>query len=228
VRFINKSLSELSSVMQALGQKSAHVPYRNCKLTSVLADSLGRLHTRELSRSQGRGRGMRRVPRIGSPVPLKKHAGTSAPLPTPASPHQPSARRLLLALPRSSARLISSTTSGNEAKTLMFVNISPAEVDASETVSALRFGVRARTVELGQATRHVRTVCDRPLSALLRLLGAHSLRRPSRIEYPPRPTAIRLRWVSSARTAGAPRGRIRSTSFPSQYETHRLCARPLL
>jgi hypothetical protein len=37
---INKSLSALGDVIQSLQSKSAHVPYRNSKLTQVPADSL--------------------------------------------------------------------------------------------------------------------------------------------------------------------------------------------
>ena len=37
----------------------------------------------------------------------------------------------------------------------MFVNVSPLEENMAETVSALEFGMNARQVELGKATKHV-------------------------------------------------------------------------
>merc|ERR1712166_114924 len=38
---INKSLSNLANVVQAIQSKSQHIPYRNSKLTYFLQDALG-------------------------------------------------------------------------------------------------------------------------------------------------------------------------------------------
>ncbi|KAG6590477.1 Kinesin-like protein KIN-14I, partial [Cucurbita argyrosperma subsp. sororia] len=77
---INKSLSALGDVIASLAQKTAHVPYRNSKLTQLLQDSLG-----------------------------------------------------------------------GQAKTLMFIHISPEPEALGETLSTLKFAERVATVELGAA-----------------------------------------------------------------------------
>ncbi|KAK8626344.1 hypothetical protein V6N13_133994 [Hibiscus sabdariffa] len=83
---INKSLSALGDVISALAQKSAHIPYRNSKLTQVLQDSLG-----------------------------------------------------------------------GQAKTLMFVHISPEVNSIGETVSTLKFAERVASIELGAARSNKET-----------------------------------------------------------------------
>eukprot|EP00047_Mylnosiga_fluctuans_P024213 m.155935 g.155935 ORF g.155935 m.155935 type:complete len:166 (+) comp9799_c0_seq4:2675-3172(+) len=76
---INKSLTSLGQVFSALKANQTHIPYRNCKLTHLLQDSLG-----------------------------------------------------------------------GDAKTCMFVNVSPAESNLPETVSTLKFGSTIRQIELAK------------------------------------------------------------------------------
>ncbi len=82
LQHINKSLSALGDVIAALKQKSAHVPFRNSKLTYLLQECLG---------------------------------GSS--------------------------------------KCLMFAQISPSSDNYSESACSLRFALRVRNVQLGEAKR---------------------------------------------------------------------------
>lgn len=113
---INKSLSALGDVIFALAQKSAHVPYRNSKLTQLLQDSLG-----------------------------WDCASSSLPFPF-------ASWGFSFALPAHRV-----CTSGGQAKTLMFVHISPDMESYGETVSTLKFAERVATVELGAARSHKET-----------------------------------------------------------------------
>jgi hypothetical protein len=47
---INKSLSALGDCIAALAKRAPHVPYRNSKLTCLLADALGGAHGRGAER----------------------------------------------------------------------------------------------------------------------------------------------------------------------------------
>ncbi|XP_005099275.1 kinesin-like protein KIFC3 [Aplysia californica] len=81
---INKSLSSLGDVINALKNKHSHVPYRNSKLTYLLQESLG-----------------------------------------------------------------------GDSKTLMILQVSPAEKNLSESICTLTFGQRVRSAELGAATKRL-------------------------------------------------------------------------
>lgn len=91
---INKSLSCLGNVIQALQKKDKHVPYRDSKLTFLLQDSLG-----------------------------------------------------------------------NNAKTLMFINVSPTSYDSEETNNSLIFATRVRKTELGKAEKNEAKADDAPAGA---------------------------------------------------------------
>ncbi|KAF2288306.1 hypothetical protein GH714_005900 [Hevea brasiliensis] len=109
---INKSLSALGDVISSLAQKSAHVPYRNSKLTQLLQDSLG-----------------------------------------------------------------------GQAKTLMFVHISPEHEALGETISTLKFAERVATVELGAARVNKDSVEVKELKEQIANLKAALARKEGDSEY---------------------------------------------
>merc|ERR1719230_1445331 len=49
---------------------------------------------------------------------------------------------------------------GGNSKTLMFVNIGPAQFNCAETVNSLNFASRAKTVALGKATKNREDVSE--------------------------------------------------------------------
>ena len=106
---INRSLSALGNVIQALSNKNAHTPYRDSKLTLLLQDSLG----------------------LFILFSLLLHLGI-----------------YLLCI-------FFFIIPGGDSKVNMFVNVSPAAENVSETISSLGFASRARATELGKAEKQV-------------------------------------------------------------------------
>jgi hypothetical protein len=128
---INQSLSALGDVFAALSSKSAHVPYRNSKLTYLLQVGRGwRLRggrggsTRGGSNDTGCGRHLQQ-----SPV-----AHDHCPRLLPSSPHpNPDPQPCL----------------GGDGKTLMFVNINPEPASANESLCSLKFAAKVNGCETG-------------------------------------------------------------------------------
>ncbi|KAL4309482.1 hypothetical protein GQ457_01G006230 [Hibiscus cannabinus] len=159
---INRSLSALGDVISALAQKSAHIPYRNSKLTQVLQDSLG-----------------------------------------------------------------------GQAKTLMFVHISPEVNAIGETISTLKFAERVASIELGAARSNKETGEIRELKeeisnlklalekkeAELEQLKAGSVRSTTETQRgrAVSPFQIPRNGIPEATSRSASSGKQRRSRFPSAF-----------
>ena len=140
---INRSLSALGDVFAALSSKSAHVPYRNSKLTHLLQacksglaalnGCLPRLHahTGAVNRCS--------MGRLPHDTPGCGHACTLCPpcAGCVACHHAPDK------LPHTQPCL------GGSGKTLMFVNVNPEPASAQETLCSLRFAAKVNACETG-------------------------------------------------------------------------------
>ncbi|GMJ02890.1 kinesin-like protein 1, ARABIDOPSIS KINESIN-LIKE PROTEIN 1 [Hibiscus trionum] len=159
---INRSLSALGDVISALAQKSAHIPYRNSKLTQVLQDSLG-----------------------------------------------------------------------GQAKTLMFVHISPEVNAIGETISTLKFAERVASIELGAARSNKETGEIRELKEEISNLKLALEKKEAEVEQlkagnvrsmtePQRgravsPFQIPRNGIPEATSRSASSGKQRRSRFPSAF-----------
>jgi kinesin family protein C2/C3 len=124
---INKSLSALGEVINALGNKKAtHVPYRNSKLTFLLQVTY-------------------------TAVPTYVANGSCDAI------HHAATQRWSVSFMTNSLESLSicklQDSLGGNSKVLTFVNISPAVYNLGETVCSLNFASRCRSTELGQAKK---------------------------------------------------------------------------
>jgi hypothetical protein len=135
---INASLSALGDVFAALASKSAHVPYRNSKLTYLLQVRRG-------------------VAAAPTPPPLALHprallapacfrwlGDSRRPPRTQISP-----QAFAPALPASPPPTATQPCLGGSGKTLMFVNINPEPASAQESLCSLRFATKVNGCETG-------------------------------------------------------------------------------
>jgi kinesin family protein C2/C3 len=120
---INKSLSALGEVINALGNKKAtHVPYRNSKLTFLLQVC------------------------VNAVVFIFVRLFCTSP---PINARKCDTYMFLIVL---FICCLQDSLGGNS-KVLTFVNISPAVYNLGETVCSLNFATRCRSTELGQAKK---------------------------------------------------------------------------
>jgi hypothetical protein len=156
---INKSLSALGDVIQALQQRNAHIPYRNskvlrppctapaprwaapCAALPALTQPLP--SPRRASLTPAPGAAPPATPAPARPIRIRNPTPHSKPQTPPANPQL--------------TRLLEDSLGGNS-KCVLIVNVSPAAENVSESKCSLEFASRARKVELGRARANVVSV----------------------------------------------------------------------
>ena len=148
---INKSLSALGDVIAALGNKEAHVPYRNSKLTFLLQSSLGGEAGVGCGGAAGRRIWTGRFGPGDLNLSLRVRRATTMARPAPSWPADlRPVRPLRCPLP-------CHVNAGASSKTLMFVNVSPSAESAPESLCSLRFAAKVNACEIGTAKRQPTT-----------------------------------------------------------------------
>nr|CAD7203554.1 unnamed protein product [Timema douglasi] len=122
---INCGLLALGNVISALGDKSKkalHIPYRDSKLTRLLQDSLGGMHT------------LTHVTELRETREALKHLS-------------PTLRYLSDISPSSPLLLVHITIRERNSQTVMIACVSPSDRDFMETLNTLKYANRARNIK---------------------------------------------------------------------------------